>query len=168
MKYYTKIFFGLLMLIFSQNSFAATQRPFGLGVLIGSPSAITGKFWLDTHQAIDMGFGYSNNDYFLFYADYLVHFTEMIPKKNKFLAELVPYIGVGAIIVSNNQDRYDNDRYYGKKSGAIGSGLRVPVGVEWTPVEIPIGVFLEVVPGISLTPATSGFINSGVGIRYYF
>ena len=47
-------------------------------------------------------------------------------------------------------------------------GLRVPVGVGVEHDRLPIEVFAEVVPIISLWPVPYGAVEGGVGARFYF
>ena len=46
-------------------------------------------------------------------------------------------------------------------------GFRVPIGVQWWPVE-QLEIFLEIAPGILLLPATEPDMGAGLGIRYHF
>ena len=50
------------------------------------------------------------------------------------------------------------------KSGPFGLGF----GIEWRPVLLPLGVFFEIVPGISVIPEIGFFGNGGLGLRYFF
>lgn len=77
-------------------------------------------------------------------------------------------MGVGGLLVVTNRDYNKDDRFLGKKSGSVGLGVRVPVGVEWQPGRPPLGVYLELVPGMAIIPKTDAFFQGGIGIRYYF
>ncbi len=168
MKIYFNLFPLILILLFFQNSQAVERPNFGLGVVIGNPTAVTALYDIDTLRSLDTALSYASNDYFLIYGDYLIHYQNLFTQKNKFTSQLRPYLGFGAILVATNKDRNDNERYYGKKSGAVGFGIRIPIGAEWKSSEMPIGIFLELAPGVSLAPATDGFFQAGLGIRYYF
>ena len=142
--------------------------PFGLGIELGAPSAIVGNYWLDKRASVDMGLAFDLADYFLVYGDYLYHFPGAFGHENKFVAELSPYVGVGGLIAFATRTRYDNDHYIGTSTGSLGLALRVPLGIAWRPTQVPLEVFIELVPGISVIPATAGIIQGGIGIRYYF
>lgn len=148
---------------------AAETRGFGLGILLGEPTALTAKLWLKRENALDFGLAFSFNDYVLLYSDYLFHFPGTFKSTSPFVNELVPYVGVGGILAFA-KDRYsDRDRrFFGRKRDSLGLGLRVPVGIEWSPTRVPLGVFVELVPGISLIPETSGLFEGGIGARYFF
>jgi hypothetical protein len=159
---------SLLIFTLTQKSNAAESSGIGVGILLGSPTAITAKYWLDRQAALDAGIAFALSDYFLFYGDYLFHYPGAFKQKNKFVNELSPYVGVGGIVAFANSNRIDNDRYLGRTTGTLGLGVRIPFGIEWIPSKLPIGVFLELVPGISIIPATSVLFQGGLGIRYYF
>lgn len=146
-----------------------TSRPFGLGVILGEPTGVTAKYWVDRRTAIDSTFSYSFNDYFLLYADYLYHFPGVFGRSSTFVSQLNPYIGVGLEFFIQTQDTGNKDRtYFRSDQGSTGLGIRIPLGIEWRPGSPPLGVFLELTPGVGVIPATFGFVQGGVGIRFYF
>jgi hypothetical protein len=165
-----KILLTILGLIMIQNSAAASAGASGVGagIVLGSPTGLTAKMWQDSQVAYDAGFSFSNSDYFLFYADYLLHYPGSIKNKNQFISQLTPYWGVGGILVMTSSSRDSNSKYLGKNSGAVGLGVRVPFGVEWRPGQPPLGFFAELSPGISIFPATDILFQGGIGMRYYF
>lgn len=172
-----RLFAIVMSLIFCVPSFALSRRhyestaqggPFGLGIVLGGPTAITGKYWLDHKHAIDAGVGALFGDYFMFYGDYLFHYPGAFGHDTQFVSELTPYFGFGGVMAFTTDNHADNSALRGKSSGALGLGGRVPVGIEWRPSETPIGVFLELAPGLSLIPQFGFIIEGGIGIRYYF
>lgn len=152
----------------AQAAPAKSGRTFGLGLVLGEPSALTIKAWQDNRQAIQGGLSFSFDDYILIYGDYLYHYPGAFGTRDKFAASLAPYIGVGGLFAVSTKDRRDDHRYFGKSSGSIGLGIRVPLGIEWKPGHPPLGIFLELAPGLSVVPATKAYIQGGIGIRYYF
>ncbi|MGE0633535.1 MAG: BAPKO_0422 family outer member beta-barrel protein [Pseudobdellovibrionaceae bacterium] len=138
------------------------------GFFVGDPTSLTFKFWQNSEIAYDGGIAFAVSDYFLFYGDYLIHYPRMIAKTNKLFSKTEFYFGVGGVAAVTTKDRSRKDRVYGKKSGSFGMGVRVPIGIEWRPTEPPIGVYIEIAPGISIFPSTDAFAQGGVGIRYYF
>ena len=152
------------------TSSSASTGPFALGGVIGDPTAITGKYWLDTDRALDFGISFFEYNYVLIYGDYLFHFPGGFGQRNKFFSELTPYIGVGGLIASFSGDYYRNGRGYWRSDSraSLGLGVRAPFGVEWRPSRVPLGAFLELIPGIALVPGTDFFMQFGVGCRYYF
>lgn len=146
----------------------AGGHPFGIGIILGAPSALTAKHWIDQRSAIDGGLAFSLNEYFLFYSDYLHHFPGLFKSKDRFVSELAPYFGVGGLIAFTTSGRSRDDRYLGRSTGSLGLGVRIPLGIEWRPSDPHLGVFLELAPGLSVIPETLGLFQGGIGIRYYF
>lgn len=159
---------GTLLISYQHSNAGQLNQPFGLGIVAGDPTAITGKYWLHQDDAVDFGLAFSVNDATLLYGDYLVHYPGAFKQKGKFINELNPYVGVGGVLAATSSSRSDNYRYYGRSSGSLGLGVRVPFGVEWQPVKPPLGIFAEIVPGISVVPTTGLVVQGGIGIRYYF
>src|SRR6185503_18546567 len=85
-------------------AFAAAQsgahRPegngvFGLGLILGEPTGISGKYWIRHDRAIDGTLSFSFNDYFLIQSDYLFHFHGLFGTRESFTQHLEPYLGLG-------------------------------------------------------------------------
>jgi hypothetical protein len=144
--------------------------PFGLGLALGDPTALTAKYWLDGGKdAVDLGLAYWLGRYFLVYSDYDYHFPGAFGARNEFVSSLSPYIGIGGILIFASTSERNNrgDKYFADNtSAALALGLRIPIGVEWRPR--PIGVFLEFAPGLTVIPGTFGFLQAAIGVRYYF
>jgi hypothetical protein len=63
--------------------------------------------------------------------------------------------------------------YYGiggriKTSDDARIGVRVPLGLAYLFQNVPVDIFLEVVPILDLTPKTDFRINAALGARYFF
>ena len=141
--------------------------PFGLGIVLGDPSAITARYDFSSEKAIDGGLSFFSNDWVLVYVDGLYKFNDGFGHSHSFFAQTTPYIGAGAVIVSSSKSRHD--RYFsGSDSANFALGIRVPLGAEWKPTRVPVGVFAEVSPGLVIIPGTYGFLQAGIGARYYF
>lgn len=147
----------------------AAGGPFGLGIAIGDPSAITAKYWLSGREAADFGLSFNLDRYVLFYGDYLLHWPGVFGRSEARF--LTPYLGIGGVLVfSSYGDRHArSDKYWRSDSDAsFALGVRIPFGLEWRPATAPIGVFLELAPGLAVIPATTGFFQGAIGVRYYF
>lgn len=152
-------------------------RDFGLGIILGDPTGFTGKVWTaPDRNAIDFGLAWAFGSYFTLYGDYLWHFPRAFGGSSRFVSELNPYVGVGlaaafatynndGLLIINGNKSY---RFFGTTGDRFGLGIRIPLGIEWLPARPPIGVFLELAPGIAMVPATSAFFQGGIGARYYF
>lgn len=124
--------------------------------MLGEPTGINLKYWTSYSNALNFGLTYSSGNSLAFLGDWLWHFPGAFTsiKHSRFLNELVPYVGLGGLIseVTNS-------------SAAL--GIRIPVGVEFLPKHPPLGVFLEIAPGMTLLPGIGGFLQADIGIRYY-
>jgi hypothetical protein len=168
-----KVLFLIQLMLLSTSSFAQSRAKFGLGVLLGSPTALSAKYFYGGNQAVDAGLAFSSR-YTLVFADYLKHFPGIFGKQNEFVSGLIPYVGVGPIIVFDNDDHHDRNHrrhhrdYFGDEDDDFAFGARIPFGVEWIAREIPVGVALEIVPGLVVMPSTGAFLQAGLAVRYYF
>jgi hypothetical protein len=125
---------------------------FGVGVILGEPTGLSGKLWVSNQSAIDMGLAYSfrSKGYFHVHADYLWHFPDIIQSSER----LPLYVGIGGRLA------------FGKESGTV--GIRIPFGIAFWPRSAPIDIFVECVPILDLVPATEFRGNGGLGARFYF
>lgn len=165
-------FFFSLAYAFSASAAASSAQGgrFGLGAIFGSPTAITGKLrqFHKKNSSLDFGLAFSFNDSVLMYSDYLLEYPGSIDSSEEFFKECTPYIGFGGVIAIVQKDNAKNEAYRGKTSGSVGVAARLPLGIEWNPKTIPLGVFLELAPAISVIPETSGIFFGGIGVRYFF
>jgi hypothetical protein len=142
----------LVLIIFSTLS-AAQTKGFGLGILVGEPTAVSAKYWTSGSTAFDFGIGYSfeKNSYLNIHADYLFHVKNIFETAEN----ISLYYGPGARLrfVENATTRL---------------GFRFDVGLVWIPRNAPIDVFIEVAPLLDIIPETDFSFNGGVGVRYFF
>lgn len=138
-------------IVLPADQLLAQDKGFGAGVIAGSPTGLSGKFWISQENAVDVGLAWSFEDdgYFHIHADYLWHFPHVIRSSQRF----VLYGGLGGRLGLS-----DNTRV----------GVRIPGGIEWWPRNTPLDVFAEVVPVLDLAPKTKFSFNGGVGIRFFF
>ncbi len=131
---------------------AAQEKGFGLGVILGEPTGISGKYWVGSSNAIDGGLAWSfrHSGFFHVHADYLWN----IPLNIQDVPRLNFYVGIGGRL--------------GFGSGSVLVGARVPVGLVYWAKNVPLDVFLEVAPILDLAPATEFTANGGVGVRFFF
>lgn len=152
------------------RSARSAGRGVGIGAILGEPTGFTAKFWTGSREAVDAGLAFSLSDFFLLYGDYLHHFRpDYGSASSRFLEEVTPYIGIGAeLFISTKSNRSDRKFFTEPGASSVGFGIRIPLGAEWLPRNVPLGVFVELVPGVGILPGTFAFLQGGVGIRYYF
>jgi hypothetical protein len=144
----------------------AMDRTYGIGLAFGDPSTVTGKYWIDSDSAIVGGFAFLTDKYTLLYSDYHHHLKGLIQQAE--LQDFTPYIGLGGIVVRSTGSRSAKRKFLGESSGDLGLAMRVPVGFEWLPKTLPVGVFFEIAPALSFMPETAIFFQGAIGVRYYF
>lgn len=148
------LFAAMLLVAFAGSAFAQTEG-LGIGVMIGEPSGLSVKYWLDKSTAIDGGAAWSmNNDRgFQIHADYLIHKFDLIAVSG---GSAPVYYGIGGRLTSGNNNH----------DGRL--GVRIPIGVAYIPSSIPFDFFVELAPIVDLIPETSAEINLSIGARFYF
>ncbi|HPA73771.1 MAG TPA: hypothetical protein PKY31_15985 [Spirochaetota bacterium] len=140
------------------GALSAANR-FGAGIVLGDPSGLTGKLFISGSDAVDFGLGASAHDGFYLYADYLRHFAGVFP-----VGELALYLGAGGGF--RNHDHDESDRHDHDDENSL--EVRVPIGVEYTVRQVPLGIFLELVPALELVPDVDFHLRGGLGARYFF
>lgn len=127
----------------------------GVGLIVGEPTGISAKYWLNDTLALDGAVGWSSHDHTDLYlhSDVLWHNFDLLPVSR---GSLPVYFGVGGLVRFRDDNR-DND-----------VGVRVPVGVSYLFDTAPIDVFAEIAPAVDVAPSVRGEITGGVGIHYWF
>jgi len=126
----------------------------GVGVLLGEPTGLSVKYFLNETIAVDGGFGWSFHDETdpHLHADLLWHKFDLISVPE---GQLPVYVGIGGRAKFRDDD---DDRV----------GFRLPIGISYIFEDLPMDVFAEVAPIIDFTPSTRGGFNIGVGVRWWF
>ncbi len=122
---------------------------FGAGLVLGSPTGITGKLWLDDGHALVGGVGLDSD--ISLSGDFLWNSWTIFPQPSK--GRLPAYLGLGVQVGS----AHNND-----------SGLRGIAGLAyWLPHD-PLEIFFELVPVFHSTHGIHSDLNANLGLRYYF
>ena len=138
----------------------------GVGIMIGEPTAVCAKLYLDDDRAIQGALGATFvSGGFQVHADYVFH-PLILEEREAFT--MPAYIGPGVRLMQHRAGRDGDDDFR--------VGARVVAGMLFDFKEIPLDVFVEVA-GIaeyrigSDDPDVEGFglaLNGGIGARYYF
>jgi hypothetical protein len=141
----------IFVIIISENS-QAQPSGFGLGLILGEPTGISGKYWMSPWSAIDGAFAWSldKKSKIQIHADYLWHNYEII---SVIKGKLPIYYGIGGRII------FAADNI---------AGIRGVVGLNYLFANTPLDIFLELVPILDLAPEVDFDFNGSIGIRYYF
>lgn len=141
---------------------ARGESLFGVGFVLGEPTALSFNWYVNEEKAADLQFAILSDEYFLTYFDYTFHYPDM-----KF-AQFSPYFGIGAFGVFATQDDHPRGNYFDKRDDDFAVGARIPFGIEWLWKRAPLGIGLEIAPGIVVAPTTIGAIQGGLTLRFYF
>jgi hypothetical protein len=140
----------IVLLIMSASTWA---QQMGLGVSLGNPTGLNGKYWLDGEHAVDGGLGFS----FGKHTDVSMHSDYLFHKEGAFFFN----------------DVHPLDLYYGiggrmEFADDIELGVRIPLGVAHKIENATADVFGEIAPIIDFITSTGVEIHLLVGARYYF
>jgi hypothetical protein len=177
MRHAVMWFVALLLLAFSASEVAARPRisrsrrfesnkTFGIGLELGEPTGLTGKYFLRDNgdQAIQFGVGelghyLDDRSGLNIYADYLWH-PIVLASAEAF--ELPLFIGVGARFW---------DFSYGPNDG-YAIGVRVPFGITFDFNNVPLDIYLQLVPILDFihnyTSGVLGDFDATIGARFWF
>jgi hypothetical protein len=138
------------------GDYARGGGPFGAGILLGEPTALTAKLFLASESAVQLHLGWAfgrHKERLTLILDYLFHFNSVIPPIER-AGRFAPYVGIGGHLGAG-----DNDPVL---------GIRIPLGLSFVLRAAPLEIFAEVGPGIGLIPETELFVDGGIGARFYF
>ena len=150
------------------------NKTFGLGLELGEPSGLTGKYFVSDSVALDFGLGWIYRHYYYgdgvhVYADLLAHPVSLVSAP---AFELPLYIGGGLRFWDFDYCDRDICTY-----GGSAIGIRIPVGIAFDFNNVPLDIFLQLVPVIDFVRgdyydryrdrAHFG-IDLSAGIRYWF
>jgi hypothetical protein len=161
MRIRTIIIFALIVAViapaFAQVAGIPGVRGLGLGVILGEPTGFNVKLLISPQAAFDIGLAWSFTDAtrpgfsFVVYADYLYHFFGLVRVP---VGQLGFYCGVGGLLNVHTD--------------ALALCLRIPLGLAYVFENVPLDVFIELVPGMQIIPETRFAGFGGIGIRYWF
>jgi len=127
----------------------------GVGLMLGSPTGLSAKYWLDQKTAVDTDIGWGWGGGTTFVADYLWHdFSAFSFIKDPATdGKLAFVVGAGARVQTDGNDPF---------------GLRAVFGLSYFFPRNPFELYAEIVPVLVLVDHPDGDLDGGVGFRYYF
>jgi hypothetical protein len=158
-----KVALIILLSAFTAASYgepANRQGDLGVGVMVGNTTSITGKYWTRPNSALDVSGGAAEDKEGWIQASYVWHVAGILGNATQMQTELTPYAGLGGGVGFNrvlDDVKYQNDYF-----------LRVPVGLAWLPIRVPVDVFAEVAPTYTVDPEDVIYLSGNLGGRYYF
>ena len=146
--------YGIFTLLFANIYQAnAEQGEFSIGFGTISPNGITAKFWTTERVAIDIFGEWSiNAKEYHTHMDVLLHDFDKIQWEGERVAL---YYGVGGA-ASFKEDKDTR------------VALRIPIGVAYYMTDVPVELYGETAPRISIYPSTNFGLDLMIGARYRF
>ncbi len=138
---------------------AADKGTFGIGIILGEPTGVSAKLYLQDDQAIQAGLGFAFiSSGIHLHVDYVFH-PWILQSRESFV--LPVYIGPGIRLINREKGRDDQE---------FAIGVRGVVGLLFDFKGVPLDAFVEVAGLIELEfdngPGLD--INAAAGARYYF
>jgi len=121
----------------------------GVGIQMGQPMGVTGKYWLSSTSAVDATMGYHWNSNFDMHGDYLWHTFSSFDVQN---GRMPFYFGVGGRVLLGNSSNF---------------GMRLPLGVSFLTSNQPLEFYAEIAPVVQLLTSIGIDVDGAVGVRIY-
>ena len=174
---------GLILLVATNPADAGRRRKLpgehyvangtiGLGLELGAPSGLNGKYFLSDTRALNFGIGWIEDGYYYddrtgvhLYLDYLFHPFSIT---NNPTFQLPFFVGVGGRLWDYDDRRKDSS------DAAYALGVRCPVGIAFDFNKLPLDAFVQLTFVGDLFFASDrsdrrGFhIEGSIGARYWF
>ncbi|MEZ4362502.1 MAG: hypothetical protein R3B48_20090 [Kofleriaceae bacterium] len=139
------------------------NKTFGLGLMLGAPSGLSGKYFLSSDNALDFGVGaigyYRGRSGLHLHMDYLWHPVSLASAP---AFELPLYFGIGGRVFDFDDGNDD----------AFAIGVRGPLGISFDLTEAPLDIFFELAVVVDFfagyRDSVGADFNGAFGIRYYF
>jgi hypothetical protein len=127
---------------------------FGLGVILGEPTGLSMKTWTGASTAFQgaVAWSFSNETNLHLHLDHVWHRWDLIDVEEGVMPF---YFGVGGRL--KLRDETDDEL-----------GIRIPVGLAYYWTDVPLDLFVELVPILDLAPDTELDVNAALGLRYFF
>jgi hypothetical protein len=144
---------AILLVVLVLVSTSVWSNDLGLGVSIGNPTGLNGKYWLDGTHAVDGGFAMSLGKH----SDLSIHSDYLFHKEGAFFFN----------------DVHPLDLYYGiggrmEFEDEIDLGVRIPIGLVNKLENGKADIFGEVAPIVDFLGSTGLELHILFGGRYYF
>jgi len=140
---------------------AADKGTFGIGLILGEPTGISAKLYLQDDQALQAGLGFAFiGDGLHAHVDYVFH-PVILQERDSFV--LPVYVGPGVRMINYEK---------GRDNHVFTLGLRAVAGLLFDFKTVPLDAFVEVAGvvefGFSDDEGFGLALNAAAGARYYF
>ena len=143
----------------------------GIGLQVGSPTALTIKFGGAQEDGFVLGVGAGFVYYGPFasslsiHGDYIKHLATLA---NTGQVALTFYAGIGLwLSLFSDGYSYGYINRYSYNAG-FGVGVRVPLGLSLTVAQAPVEIYLEADPALFVFPGIGFGVGASLGFRFHF
>ncbi len=137
----------------------AAQADNAVGVVLGDPTGLSGRFSLDGTHSLEGAFAYSTGSR----SGVHLHATYLRDKARTFSIEnsgpIEMYYGIGARLIAIDSGKHD---------GKVALGPRVPLGLLYNINNPNLEIFGELSLALDIVPETDVDLDAGIGVRYRF
>ncbi len=154
-----KLVFAMVAVVVLTASVAPTvaqDKKVGLGFIVGEPTGIDFKMFLNRTNALEfaMAWSLSGANDLRIQGDYLWHKYDVISLDNG--DEMPLFFGVGGRVVLIEDPGDDV------------VGIRFPVGLDYIFTDYPFDIFFELVPILDVAPDSDFDLEGALGARFWF
>ncbi len=150
----------LFLVLISSTTYAKSIElsGFGLGAMIGDPTAISFKGYLGNNHYVDGALGYNTGyaDALYLHGDYLIEKPDFFKIKSEYFNL---YYGIGGRGYWEDTKKHKNEFHL---------GVRAPVGVSYYFKDPSLELFGEISGIMEFVPDTTADIDLSLGVRYWF
>lgn len=145
------------LFLFFICGFAHANSNTGVGLILGAPSGISARHWVESDRSIEANFGWSVLSKSRLYvnASYLWNKVDVFQVKDE---AFDVFFGGGLSVRTKS----------GTQDGELVFGPRVPVGVAYLFTDPKIELFGEAGLNVGIIPSSDIYLDAGVGVRFYF
>jgi hypothetical protein len=145
----------------------------GVGLQVGSPTALTIKFAGIQQNGFVLGIGAGFNYYDRFgpslsvHGDYLLHLATLV-HDSQLAVTFYAGVGLWVAIGGTGYGGFINSPSYFPGLNSFGVGVRVPVGLSLSVGAAPIEIYLELDPALFVFPGVNFGVGASLGFRWHF
>ena len=144
------------------------RGPFGLGLIIGEPTALSGKLYLTRGNALDFAASWSARYKWVGgMADYTYQFWDVLAPIADRQVYVPFYVGIGGAMFIDT-DSGARGPGTNKSGNDVALGARIPLGIGMSWRDFPLELFLEIAAVAWVLPGLEPDAMGGLGVRYYF
>jgi len=139
----------------------------GVGIKWGTLTGVSAKYWADDFQAVEVTAAFADSNTVVG-IDYLWNFRGAVASLSKFNGadNFIPFVGVG--LLSSFGTNPSNTRIFNHDTDNFNLAARVPLGIEYLPSSVHLGIFGEIGLGLGFVTTSYTFATADLGARYYF